>query len=226
MTDKERRKKCKELWASETETTKTCSKCLKIKSIEDFSPLFKGRKGLQTHCKICHRNNYRKKQCEQIIKQFELRDQENEDEKFCTACLKIKSLSNFYKNSVGRKGVRSTCIQCLKAKLKEGYNPQAARRYELKNKYNITEEDYDDLLKKQNNRCAICGVNKLEYTDKFCIDHNHITGEVRALLCSNCNKGLGFFRDDPTTLRKAAIYLDIHNKVPQRNSSISMLEAY
>jgi hypothetical protein len=44
------------------------------------------------------------------------------------------------------------------------------------------------------------------------IDHNHLTGKTRALLCDKCNVGLGSFRDNPDLLRKAAAYLEFHDE--------------
>lgn len=50
--------------------------------------------------------------------------------------------------------------------------------------------------------CMIC-----ESVERLCIDHDHTTGEVRGILCSKCNTGLGFFRDNPQLLHKASSYL-------------------
>lgn len=51
--------------------------------------------------------------------------------------------------------------------------------------------------------CEVCGSS-----EKICWDHSHKTGLFRGTLCSNCNVGVGLFRDDPTLLRKAALYLE------------------
>lgn len=73
--------------------------------------------------------------------------------------------------------------------------------------YGITENVLEEMKKKQNNKCAICGKVINEFTKDFAIDHNHITGEIRGLLCMNCNIGLGVFRDNKTIMRKAIDYL-------------------
>lgn len=74
----------------------------------------------------------------------------------------------------------------------------------LKVKYNVTQEQYDALLSKQNGSCAIC--NKT--TDYFlCVDHRHDTGKVRGLLCRSCNKAIGQLGDTPEALFKAYLYL-------------------
>ena len=72
-------------------------------------------------------------------------------------------------------------------------------------KYGITLEKYEAMEKKQNGVCAIC--MEKEPNKKLAVDHCHITGKVRGLLCSNCNNGLGKFKDSKTLLIKAINYL-------------------
>ena len=87
----------------------------------------------------------------------------------------------------------------------------ASRR---KRAYGLLPEDYDDMLKKQNNKCKICLVDfndeALTFTDGRCIasvDHCHTTNKVRGLLCSLCNRGLGHFKDNIKLLTQAINYL-------------------
>lgn len=68
-------------------------------------------------------------------------------------------------------------------------SPEKHRAYQLKCRYNLTPEQFDSLLLKQDNRCAICRV-KPDYI--LSIDHNHKTDEVRGLLCQRCNVAVGF----------------------------------
>lgn len=75
------------------------------------------------------------------------------------------------------------------------------------------QQHYQDILKKQNNSCAICGITPEESDDKLIIDHNHETLTVRGVLCSYCNKGLGFFKDSPTHLAMAIEYLVKHDGI-------------
>lgn len=83
----------------------------------------------------------------------------------------------------------------------------------LQKKYGITTEEYDFMCTAQDRRCAICGVTpeesssgkrKVRYLD---VDHCHLTGAVRALLCNRCNSAIGRFNDDPALLTKAVEYL-------------------
>lgn len=76
--------------------------------------------------------------------------------------------------------------------------------------YGITLEGYNKIFREQTGCCAICGTHQSELKQKLCIDHNHLADENRGLLCSGCNKGLGFFKDNHCLLFKAARYLKIH----------------
>jgi Recombination endonuclease VII len=69
-------------------------------------------------------------------------------------------------------------------------------------KYGISAADYLDLLRVQNEKCAIC-----RKPGDLVIDHDHETGAVRGLLCARCNSGLGFFADAPDRLANAIVYL-------------------
>lgn len=79
------------------------------------------------------------------------------------------------------------------------------RDLRLRNTYNITIDDYRELLQKQGYRCAIC--RKPHHRDALVVDHDHATGAVRGLLCGACNTGLGMFRDDMRALERAVAYL-------------------
>lgn len=77
----------------------------------------------------------------------------------------------------------------------------------LKRIYNISLDDYNNLLISQNECCKICTKHKSEFSKALAVDHNHDTGQVRGLLCDLCNRGLGMFRDNPLLLIKANEYL-------------------
>lgn len=79
-------------------------------------------------------------------------------------------------------------------------------RYKLKFLYGITFEDYVQLFVNQGGRCAIC-LTPDPGRRRFHVDHCHKTNVVRGLLCSNCNTGLGKFKEDTTLLDRAVAYL-------------------
>lgn len=66
----------------------------------------------------------------------------------------------------------------------------------------MEEEDFLILLEAQDGVCAICQANPAKHTD-----HNHLTGQIRGLLCVACNNGLGLFRDDWKLMQRAIVYL-------------------
>lgn len=102
-----------------------------------------------------------------------------------------------------RKGI---CKLCKQEKYKVNRKKNDLN-YRFK-KFGLTHEDYLNLLEKQNRKCAICGkTHNLEQYRTFNIDHDHLTGKVRGLLCNNCNTGLGLFKDDISRLQIAIKYL-------------------
>ena len=82
-----------------------------------------------------------------------------------------------------------------------------SRTYHLTRRYGITAAEADYLLRKQDGLCAICRAAPAAH-----VDHDHATGGVRAVLCFNCNGGLGQFKDDPDVLRLAASYVEHHRE--------------
>jgi hypothetical protein len=83
-----------------------------------------------------------------------------------------------------------------------------ARRWRLKTRYGITPEKYQSMLLAQDGVCAICGTDAPGGQSAVMhVDHDHVTGNVRGLLCTNCNRGIGYFGDDPSVLERAAKYL-------------------
>jgi len=80
------------------------------------------------------------------------------------------------------------------------------RKTWLKQKYKITINEYEVILKSQDGLCAIC--KKKETQKNFLsIDHCHISNKIRGLLCSGCNKALGFINDDIRILKSMIEYL-------------------
>ena len=75
--------------------------------------------------------------------------------------------------------------------------------------YGLSIAAYDALLAKQNNKCAICPIHISESARRFAVDHDHVTGDVRGLLCFRCNAGIGKFNDDPALLKLAVAYLEV-----------------
>lgn len=84
---------------------------------------------------------------------------------------------------------------------------RASRKYSWKTEYGLTEEDYYRLLAAQNGGCKLCGRTP-ESGKVLPVDHNHVTGKIRGLLCTKCNVGLGLIGDTVESLRRAIQYLE------------------
>lgn len=88
-------------------------------------------------------------------------------------------------------------------------NPRVMRSWNLRANYGISIDDYDRMLAGQGGCCAVCGVPGGEARPhRLHVDHDHITGLVRGLLCANCNHALGKLRDDPNLIRALAAYIE------------------
>jgi Recombination endonuclease VII len=91
----------------------------------------------------------------------------------------------------------------------------ARRRWQLWTVYRITPDDYEEMYQRQQGRCAICGVPKERWEPApvkdrprfLVVDHNHSSKEVRGLLCTQCNIGVGQFKENPAIMYAAAAYL-------------------
>lgn len=95
-----------------------------------------------------------------------------------------------------------------KERVASGRAREDVRRYYFNKTYGLTLAEIDELLDQQGRRCAICRTD--EWGGRhggYVVDHCHKTGQVRGLLCSECNTGLGKLKDDPDLLRRAIEYL-------------------
>jgi len=127
--------------------------------------------------------------------------------KVCTRCKVEKSLDSFNKRKDSKDGLQYFCKECREVLNKETYCPDKAANAHLKRNYGITLAEYDTMLEQQEGCCKVCGTDEPGGQGRFHVDHNHTTGKVRGLLCSECNTGLGKFKDSPTVLLKALAYL-------------------
>lgn len=126
--------------------------------------------------------------------------------KTCNCCGESKTLELFSKHKSNKDGYRKVCKKCRSIQESERYrsNPDKTRDTTYKRLYGLTLQEYHTLVEKQQSLCKIC----TKPFEKLYVDHCHKTGEVRGLLCSKCNLGLGYYNDCPDTIRKAALYLE------------------
>jgi len=132
--------------------------------------------------------------------------------KSCPICGELKERSKFYKWKSRQDGLTAYCKECTSKKSKgwRDQNPdklptlKEKRIYSRKKNFGISEEQYEQMLVDQNNQCGIC---KKEIGWEAAVDHCHSTGKIRGLLCRKCNLGLGGFKDNIETIRKAIEYV-------------------
>ena len=78
------------------------------------------------------------------------------------------------------------------------------KKYHFFIRYGITLDEYENMLLDRNNLCDICA-SEMKYPH---IDHDHVTGKIRGVLCGNCNMALGLFKDDLNRFKLAIKYLE------------------
>lgn len=137
--------------------------------------------------------------------------------KTCKTCGEEKPLDQYHKMKKAKDGLQHFCKPCnnqiqrdRRAK-KLDQHQAYMKNWQLQNKYGITLDDYNTMAQSQEGLCAICrqpqrGGN--DRTRELVVDHDHVTGKVRGLLCTSCNRGLGFFGDRAELLRNAADYIE------------------
>jgi hypothetical protein len=150
--------------------------------------------------------------------------------KTCPKCGETKPLSAFYRRGGSRPaGASAYCRLCHRTQSREWwaahpeqrganfsryYHSDPARNaaHERRRKYQkhgITEGQYTEMVESQGGRCAICGGDNPggRWRGEWHIDHDHVTGKVRGLLCTVCNQMLGYAHDSTDTLARAIAYL-------------------
>ena len=133
--------------------------------------------------------------------------------KECTKCGESKELTEYHKNKQQKNGLAPQCKVCKTANTIAYYekNKEAVRLKLLTKNYGLTPAAYLKMYEGQGGCCAICNVEEKDAPkQRLSVDHDHTTGDVRALLCNTCNTGIGLLKDSPALLREAAAYLVKH----------------
>ena len=180
--------------------TKTCIKCGKEKEIFFFRTEKRIIGGYSNVCKECvcgHAPLKRYNKSSELL-----------TEKECLTCKQILPIGNFDRVYTDKPWYQSSCKKCRYETLEKPKRGKVFyRRRNLKEKYGLTEDSYEELLNSQNNGCKICGAKANTFDKPLSVDHCHTTGKVRGLLCNQCNTGLGMFKDNIETLQLAIEYL-------------------
>lgn len=124
--------------------------------------------------------------------------------KECKKCKELKSFEFFRKDPSIKDGHERVCKACRAIEYANDPKKRtSARRRWLKSAYRIDMTVYDRMNEDQEGKCAIC--NTIDSV--LHVDHCHISGKVRGLLCNNCNTGIGLLKESPEILSRAISYL-------------------
>jgi len=163
---------------------KRCKRCGDLKPLDDFYANKGGREGTRPECKKC--------------------------------TLASKALRHALNPGPARERTRKWQAENperVRAKnaeyVADGRKAISNRRSYLKRKYGITLEQYALMLALQGGVCAICG-REPNPNISLHVDHDHVTGAIRRLICFRCNQALGAFGENADLLRAAAAYLELH----------------
>lgn len=159
-------------------------------------------------------------------------------EKHCKGCNKTKLITDFVRDKHCKSGYTAKCKLCRIIKQKEWVlkNPEKVKALNIKHRstrkayysdperkliyrkkyiektFNIDYSIYEKMLEEQKNVCYICNNVEISTRNNYlAVDHNHETGKIRGLLCTSCNRGLGFFKDNEILLQNAVNYLKLKN---------------
>lgn len=133
-------------------------------------------------------------------------------EKCCSHCNKIQDINLFNKDKNRPGGRSSWCRNCTTKWSRENYKKnsskllKASKLWRLRNPlnrlsnklkaYNLTLAQYEDMRERQAYCCAVCGIPEAALHNRLSVDHCHVTGRVRSLLCSNCNTAFGLLKEN------------------------------
>ena len=104
-----------------------------------------------------------------------------------------------------------TKVKAERRALKRKQDPEKHSRKDfiadLKKNYGLSIDEFNKMYREQKGCCACCGLHESKFKRGLHVDHDHETKQVRALLCTRCNPGLGYFEDSIEKLELAISYL-------------------
>lgn len=189
--------------------TKFCRDCGEDRPIDEFTRNKNSRDGYAFYCRAHARRRHRASRDDRVGPPRRRHPRDiavPAGHKWCPDCGEVLPFESFGRNAASATGRASYCKPCHNVRGRKSKDLVGGERtYHLKRRYGITAEEADAMLEAQGGLCAICRAAPAVH-----VDHDHSSGIVRALLCFNCNGGLGQFRDDPVVLQRAVFYLQHH----------------
>ena len=191
-----------------TAATKRCSLCKEEKTSEHFHRHNGRPRGLTPRCKECRSRSRVPLRYIAVTEQT------------CGECGQLKAASEFWTNASRLTRLNRRCKECSRIYTR-GISKKTTRNGRLRRRFGITNADYDQLLLGQDGRCAICRTPSSRPHKHFSVDHCHVTGKVRGLLCHKCNSGIGYFSDKPSVILIAVAYLIKHGATNANRRNIT-----
>jgi hypothetical protein len=182
---------------SQPAASKQCPDCGALRPLEEFGRNKARPDGRAYYCKPCFRRrageHYRKAR-EAAGAVVRPREAHPDGMKRCAQCREVKVLADFDKARSQSGGHNCYCKPCRRDR------DRAARFLRV---YGLTLEARDELIREQGGTCAIC-----REAPPVHVDHDHVTGRVRGVVCFRCNSGIGQFSDRAELMHRAIDYLE------------------
>jgi hypothetical protein len=177
-------------------TKKICSRCHCDKPVSEYTKNKLTPTGLDRYCRPCKRAM---KQVDYQVRKTNIKSGRFKfpEVKTCSLCGVEKQAEFFNITVTSSDGLRSYCKGC---------EPDYDRQTKWAFNFGLTVEEYQALLNAQDGNCAICG-GACPTGRMLAVDHDHLLGFIRGLLCARCNNALGSFQDSADLLLRAIQYL-------------------
>lgn len=189
---------------------KTCTRCLRTAPFSEFSTrIYKGQVKHYSPCFSCQREIDK----ERWIVRKDAHNAQRRDRRKNDPEARVQQLAAnrlwASRNPEKCKRLHAKKIAAKPEKYADILK-RADRKHHLKALYGLTLDQYHEMLEAQGGVCAICRTIPSEKRKTLVVDHDHVTGSVRKLLCTRCNSAIGFLWDSPDVVQRALDYLLAH----------------
>ena len=181
--------------------SKRCPQCQQDKAADAFGRNRTRPDGLSFYCLDCNRqrsNAWYREHRRRLGKDVRDHSWIPEGFRWCPACQQPVAHEDYVRNRRTASGFGGRCKACDSVANSESY---------FYRRHGLTKRQVAEIRAAQDDRCAICSEPSPQH-----LDHDHVSGTRRQLLCQRCNQGLGLLRDDPAILRAAADYVEEHRR--------------
>ena len=216
-------------------TEKTCSLCGETKPLTEFHRSARGAGGVRSQCKECHLAYVKSRYvprvhppeqvvCPQCGEEFTRIRTKGALRIYCTRkCTMAAGEARKLQRNAGLEARRCACGAAVTTRVGKPVCPdchkdprpgaQERERARTLRTYGLTQAHWDEFIARQQDRCAVCMTTKPGGRgERWHIDHDHVTGKVRGLLCHGCNVGIGNMQDDSEIIMAAARYVAAHRE--------------